>query len=153
MKPLLVFAITLLSYPAFGSVRDTTSVDTVVVSPDKIQSIEIICTTTKIQSNTEVINSQYEFNKFIGNNCRPSPDIDFSKQTLLYFPTNAAGCKPDYVRSVKIAGNMVIYQVNIILHDECYMLQFDNNCIVIPKIDSRCTVRFQKTQTIKHAAK
>jgi hypothetical protein len=153
MKFLIILIIIVTSYSAFGSVRDTAAVDTVIVSPDKIQTVEIICNTTKIQANTEVINSQYEFNKFIGNSCHPSPDIDFSKQTLLYFPTKATGCKPDYVRTVKIAGNIVIYQVTVILHDECYMLQFANNCIAVPKIDSKCSVRFQKTETIKHDSK
>lgn len=147
------FVIILIATPAVAGVRDTSKVDTIVLTPDKIQSIELICNTTKIQPKTEVINSQSEFNRFIGNACHPLPDIDFAKQTLLYFPTKTAGCNAEYIRTVKMAGTLVIYQVNVFLHDGCTMLYFNNNCIVIPKIDSRCTVRFKKTETTKHDAR
>jgi len=147
MKLILTILVICLSFSAFGVGRDTTkNNDTILLPQDKIQNVEITCNAPSNQPKTEVINSQYEFNKFIGNSCHPTPAVDFATQTLLYFPTKIMGYKPDYVRTIQISKKQVVYKVNIISHKGATMLLFNNNCIAIPKIDSGSAVHFLKTE-------
>lgn len=154
LKFIIVLVFIGLSSVAFGRNCDTAKLyDTILLPPDKIQSVEIACNSIPGPLKPEVINSQAEFNKFISKDCHTIPAIDFSTQTLLYYPTKASGCKADYVRTIKIAGSSVVYNVNIILQDGCTVLQYNSNCIAIPKLDTKCSVHFQKSETNKKDTK
>ena len=132
----------------FASPTDSVKQDTITLPDSLIQTIGIKCTSVstilfnKDLQQPRCINSQGEFNDFFNSDCDAVSDIDFDKETLLWFPTSSSPV--EYKRTIKTIGDKVIYNVDLIGDGgpNLAMLVFCTNSIVIPKINSNSTVIF-----------
>lgn len=121
--------------------------DTITLAPQQIQLMHFIGKNMELKP--KVINSNSDFIQFFHFN-PSSVHINFSNKTLLFFPTTCGGCKePDYKRTVKIIGNIVIYHIYIIQHGPCKVLLFNYNEVLIPKIKKGDIVKFKVTHELK----
>ncbi len=145
----LLFLLFLISHCIlFASPKDSAKQDTIVLPDSLIQIIGIKCTpVSTILFNKDLqqprcINSQGEFDNFFNSDCDAVSDVDFDKETLLWFPTSSSPV--EYRRTIKTIGDKVIYNVDLIGSGgpTVAMLVTCTNSIIIPKINSSSTVIF-----------
>lgn len=141
LKLFFIIAIIGISPAALAGNKDTIVHDTLILPQEDIIPVALHCNGPDVLLK---ITSYAELEKIFGDNCPPAPVVDFTKEMLLYFPIKASGCKaPDYIRTVKIIHDTLIYHVLIIQHGECKAIILNQNCIAIPNKYSNYRIDFK----------
>src|ERR1700722_6170459 len=164
MKKLIKYILFLIilgaSYISFaGSIDTNKHKDTIILSPEQIQTINYKCTVwpPKLPKgnfmDAKVFNSNEEFDQQFSNDCSTIPQVDFSLNTLLYFPIHSWE-KLKCVNKIEIIGDTILDYVNAIHPEKPYkivpaILIITHNMIAIPKIKKGQYVKFIETETYR----
>ncbi len=146
---LLLIGIALFSFShcvEAKEVSDTNKAnDTIEIPEEQIVSIGCLYPTYFYQgpdewSGPRVINNYRDFKDFFASSCPDTLNIDFDKQTLLYFPKTWGG-GGKVTKRVQIIGSKYIYTLSI-APSGLAILFHGTNIIAIPKIKEGATVQF-----------
>jgi hypothetical protein len=155
----LILGIALFSFSPFliaGSFTDTnmSAPDTVVIPANQIWNILCLHPLSYYNGLPErdaprVTNTEGEYRDFYTGKCPDTLNIDFTTQTMLYFPTTFWGCGWKIARTVTIVGDTYIYNVNVVHPSgpQCDLICHQLNVIIIPKIRDSCKVNFVFTES------